>query len=141
MLHILVLVFGYFYGCAWFTGIAVSADNMKHGHVWCNHDRSKFSLSSHIIFNPVSNISEIPQFGELAGFGFKGYWFVPMMSRHFSSNKLNARLWVYVFTPQDPHLEWLKREESNGVYWFETRVSSLDNFKVLRSSLSSFNIN
>ena len=32
----------------------------------------------------------------------------------------------YVLTAEDPQSEWLKHEESNRVYWFETRISSLD---------------
>ena len=36
---------------------------------------------------------------------------------YFSSN--NVHLLAYVFTGEDPQLEWLKRDESNIVYRFE----------------------
>ena len=50
-------------------------------------------------------------------------WFEPAIRHYFSSN--NDRLFAYVFTGGDPQLEWLKRNESNRVYWFQTRVLSL----------------
>ena len=43
------------------------------------------------------------------------WWFEPAACHYFSSN--NARLLAYVFTGGDPQLEWLKRNESNRVYW------------------------
>ena len=49
-------------------------------------------------------------------------WFEPAPC-HFSSN--NVRLFAYVFTGGDPQLEWLKRNESNRVYWFQTGFLSL----------------
>ena len=41
-----------------------------------------------------------------------------------------VRLLAYVFTVGDFQSELLKPEVSNRVYWFETRISSLDSFKV-----------
>ena len=50
-------------------------------------------------------------------------WFEPAACHYFSSN--DVRLLAYVFTGGDPQLEWLKRNESNRVYWFQTIVLSL----------------
>ena len=41
------------------------------------------------------------------------------------SSPLLVRLFAYVFTGGDPQLEWLKRNESNRVYWFQTEFLSL----------------
>ena len=49
--------------------------------------------------------------------------FEPALRHYFSSN--NARLFAYIFTGGDPQLEWLKRNESNGVLWFQARALSL----------------
>ena len=32
---------------------------------------------------------------------------------------------IYIFTDEDPQSEWMKRDESNRVYWFQTRFLSL----------------
>ena len=48
--------------------------------------------------------------------------FEPIVRHYFSSN--NVRLLAYVFTGGDPQSEWLKRDESNRVYSFETRFLS-----------------
>ena len=53
----------------------------------------------------------------------KGCWFDPTELHYFSFN--NTRLWAYAFTTGD-HNQIDKREESNGVHWFETRISTLD---------------
>ena len=46
-------------------------------------------------------------------------WFEPAIRHYFSS--INVGLLAYVFTGRDLQLKWLKRNESNRVYWFETR--------------------
>ena len=58
-------------------------------------------------------------------------WFEPAPCHYFSSN--NVRLFAYVFTGGDPQLEWLKRKESNRVYWFQTRLLSLVICKLFKS--------
>ena len=50
-------------------------------------------------------------------------WFEPAPCHYFSSN--NFRVFAYVFTGGDPQLEWLKRNKSNRVYWFQTVFLSL----------------
>ena len=50
-------------------------------------------------------------------------WFEPAVRHYFSSN--NDCLWAYVFTCGDPQLEWLKRNESNRVFWLQARFLSL----------------
>ena len=50
-------------------------------------------------------------------------WFEPALCNYFSSN--NVRLFAYVFTGGDPQLKWLKRNESNRVYWFQRGFLSL----------------
>ena len=50
-------------------------------------------------------------------------WFEPALLYYFSSN--NVRLFGYVFTGGNPQLEWLKRNESNRVYWFKAIFLSL----------------
>ena len=50
-------------------------------------------------------------------------WYESALCHYFSSN--NVRLLAYVFTSGDPQLEWLKRNESNRVYWFQTGFLSL----------------
>ena len=50
-------------------------------------------------------------------------WFEPALCHYFSSN--NVGLFAYVFTGGDPQLEWLKRNESKRVYWFQTGFLSL----------------
>ena len=52
------------------------------------------------------------------------------------SNKLNARLWAYIFTYQDLNSDLLKREESNKVYWLQTRISSSDIVLVIYINLA-----
>ena len=42
----------------------------------------------------------------------------PLYATIFSSS--NVRLLAYVFTGEDPQWEWMKRDESNRVYWFKT---------------------
>ena len=44
---------------------------------------------------------------------------IPLRANYFSSN--SVRLLAYVFIVGDLPSESLKRGESNGVYWFETR--------------------
>ena len=43
---------------------------------------------------------------------------------HYFSSDI-VRLFAYVFTGGDPQLEWLKRNESNRIYWFQTGILSL----------------
>ena len=50
-------------------------------------------------------------------------WFEDAPCYYFSSD--NVRLFAYVFTGGDPQLEWLKRNESNRVYWFKIGFLSL----------------
>ena len=50
-------------------------------------------------------------------------WIEPAVRHYFSSN--NFRLLAYVFIGGGPQLEWLKRNESNRVYWFPTWFLSL----------------
>ena len=50
-------------------------------------------------------------------------WFESALCLFFSSN--NVSLFAYVFTNGDPLLEWMKRNESNRVYWCQRGFLSL----------------
>ena len=76
--------------------------------------------------NPVPRIGVIAQMVERRNDDLeiaKQCWFEPAPCHYFSPD--NVRLFAYVFTGGDPQLEWLKRKESNRVYWFQTRFLSL----------------
>ena len=76
--------------------------------------------------NPVLRIGAIAQMVERRNDDLEiaeQCWFEPALCFYFSSK--NVRLFAYVFTGGDPQLEWLKRNESNRVYWFQTRFLSL----------------
>ena len=71
--------------------------------------------------NPVLRIGAIAQMVERRNDNLEiaeQCWFEPALCHYFSSN--NVRLFAYVFTGGDPQLEWLMRNESNRVYWFQT---------------------
>ena len=76
--------------------------------------------------NPVLRIRAIAQMVERRNDDLEiaeQCWFEPALCHYFSSN--NVRLFAYVFTGGDPQLEWLKRNESNRVYWFHIGFLSL----------------
>ena len=60
--------------------------------------------------------------GSALGLKSKVRWLEPRVNHYFSSN--NVRLLAQVFTGEDPQSEWLKCDESNRVYWFQTRFLS-----------------
>ena len=49
----------------------------------------------------------------------KDPWFDPDVRHYLSSNKLNVRSFTYVFTAEDQHSEWLKRNEPNSIMVWE----------------------
>ena len=55
----------------------------------------------------------------------------------FASNK--CRLFAYVFTVGDPKSEWLKRDGSNRVYCFKTRIL-LSNLNRICPALASYSV-
>ena len=76
--------------------------------------------------NPILRISVIAQVVERRNNDLEiawQCWFEPAVRHYFSSN--DVRLFAYVFTGGYPQVEWLKRNESNIVDWFQTRVLSL----------------
>ena len=76
--------------------------------------------------NPVLRIGAIAQMVERRNDDLEiaeQCWFEPALYHHFSSN--NIRLFAYVFTDGDLQLEWLKRNKSNRVYWFQAVFLSL----------------
>ena len=85
------------------------------------------SLGSFILLltklNPVLCIGWHGSVGRALGRCSIDCWAEPAVRHYFSSNYI--RMLAYVFTVGNPYLEWLKRNESNRLYWFETRFLSL----------------
>ena len=79
------------------------------------HDTATYSKC----LNPNLHISPPSSVGNALDLLSKGRWFDPAVNHYFSSN--NVRLFVHVCTGEDSHSEWMKRDESNRVYWFQTR--------------------
>ena len=76
--------------------------------------------------NPVFRIGTIAQMAKRRNDDLEiaeQCWFEPALCHYFSSN--NVRLFAYVFTGGYPQLQWMKRNESNRVYWFQTEFLSL----------------
>ena len=70
--------------------------------------------------NPTQYISPPGSVGSALGLKSKGRSFDPAVN-HTSNN---VRLLAHVFTDEDPQTEWLKRDGSNRVSWFQTRFLS-----------------
>ena len=69
--------------------------------------------------NPVLRIGVIAQIVERRNDDLeiaRQCWYEPAVRHYYSSN--SDRMFAYVFTDGDPQFEWLKRNESNRVYWF-----------------------
>ena len=76
--------------------------------------------------NPVLRIGAIAQMVERRNGDLEiavECWLKPAPCHYFSSD--NIRLFAFVFTGRDLQLEWLKRNESNRIYWFQTEFLSL----------------
>ena len=73
--------------------------------------------------NPTLHISPPSLVGNALGLLSKGCWFEPAVNHYFSSN--NVCLLAHVLTGEDPQSECLRRDESNRVYWLQTRFLSL----------------
>ena len=69
--------------------------------------------------NPTPHVSPPRSVGNALCLKSKGRWFEPAVIHYFSSN--NVRLLAHVFSCEDLQSEWLKRDKSNRVYWFQTR--------------------
>ena len=85
-------------------------DTTTYNIVAINSTYSK-SLNSTLHINPPSPV------GSTLGLKSKGRSFEPVVNHYFSSK--NVRLLAHVFTGEDPQTEWMKRDESNSVYWFQ----------------------
>ena len=86
------------------------------------HDTATYNIvaiNSNIhLYSKSLNPTPPSSFGNVFDLECKGRWFEPAVNQYFSSN--NIRLLAHVFTGEDPQSEWLKREEWNRVYWFQT---------------------
>ena len=109
--------------------------NKKHRYFWYSLSYTLTTISMaqrrviliHCLYlaklNPVLRIGWHGSVGRALE-RWSGNWlFAPVVRYSFSSQ--NVRLLAYVFTDEDPLLEWLKRNESNRVYSFEARFWSL----------------
>ena len=85
-----------------------------------------YPLPTFSLLNSVLRIGVIAQMVERRNDDLE-CWTILVRARctplFFFSN--NDRLLAYVFIGGDPQLEWLKRNESNRVYWFQARFLSL----------------
>ena len=66
----------------------------------------------------------------------KGCWFVPSAPLFFFQQC--SPVGIAIFTGEDPQSEYMKRDESNRVYWFQTRFLSLVFCRLFLSQRSSF---